>query len=206
MLKPGNFQGPSTLAGNVMDIICRTGLRIIGVKLIRMSIDQAEEFYGPVGRALPRRMKAGLAERLEEVLAENFKFPVPPAVVGELADKLKYLSAGFEFNQIVKTMSGLDPARVTGKAARRKPGREKCLALIYQGDRAVSRIRSVLGATDPTKAKWATIRRIYGHSINQNVAHASDSRRSYLRETRIIEMDKNDFKKIITNFYRKKKR
>jgi len=189
-----------------MDIICRTGLRIIGVKLIRMSIDQAEEFYGPVGRALPRRMKAGLAERLEEVLAENFKFPVPPAVVGELADKLKYLSAGFEFNQIVKTMSGLDPARVTGKAARRKPGREKCLALIYQGDRAVSRIRSVLGATDPTKAKWATIRRIYGHSINQNVAHASDSRRSYLRETRIIEMDKNDFKKIITNFYRKKKR
>lgn len=206
MLKPGNFQGPSTLAGNVMDIICRTGLRIIGVKIVRMSIAQAEEFYKPVGKALPQKMKTALVEKMGRVLRENFNFTVPPAVVDKMADKLKHLNARSEFNQIVKTMTGLDPARVTRERERCRPGREKCLALIYQGDQAISRIRSVLGATDPTKAKWATIRRIYGHSINENVAHASDSRRSYLRESRIIEMEKNDLKKLISDFYRENKK
>lgn len=204
MLKPANFQGPSSLAGNVIDIICRTGLRIIGAKIIRMSIAQAQQFYEPVERSLPQRMKRGLMGQVDGILRESFDFPVPSAVVEELADKLKYLAARAEFDQILKTMTGLDPGQVTQERDRRKPGREKCLALIYQGDRAISRIRSVLGATDPTKAKWATIRRIYGHSINDNVAHASDSRRNYLRETRIIEMGKNDFKNVIRNFYREK--
>ena len=204
MLKPANFHGPSSLAGNVIDIICRTGLRIIGAKILRMSIVQAQQFYGPVGRSLPQKMKRGLMEQVDGILQEEFDFPIPAAVAEGLADKLKYPAARGEFNQILKTMTGLDPDQVTRKCDRRKPGREKCLALIYQGDRAISRIRSVLGATDPTKAKWATIRRIYGHSINENVAHASDSRRNYLRETRIIEMRENDFKNVIKNFYRKK--
>ena len=100
-------------------------------------------------------------------------------------------------------MTGVDPDMVKGRRARRTPGPEKCLALIYQGDRAISQIRSVLGATDPNKADWAKIRRIYAHSINKNVAHASDSRSSVAREIRIINMEENDFKKIINGFYRR---
>ena len=120
-----------------------------------------------------------------------------------MADQLKDLKARQEFNQIIRTMTGLDPEKTKGVKARRGPGKEKCLALIYQGDRAVARIREVLGATDPTKAGWATIRRIYGHSISQNVAHASDSPANVKREMRIIRMEENSLKKIITEFYRK---
>jgi len=100
-------------------------------------------------------------------------------------------------------MTGIDPDMAKGIRAKSKPGPEKCLALIYQGDRAISRIRSVLGATDPNKAASATIRRMYAHSISNNVAHASDSRSNVAREIRIIRMEENNFKQIINGFYRK---
>jgi len=91
---------------------------------------------------------------------------------------------------------------VTTTQGRQVPGPEKCLALVYQGEKAISRIRSVLGATDPIKAEWATIRRIYGHTIMENVAHASDSRQNFLREMKIIRMGENNFKQAINDFYR----
>ncbi len=203
LMKPENFRGQSSLAGNVMDIISRTGLRIIGAKLIRMSVEQAEEFYGPVGEALPERMKGRVAESLKYCLRTSFDFPIPEEVYLKMADQLKELKARQEFHQIIRGMTGLDPERTKGARARRGPGKEKCLALIYQGDRAVTRIREVLGATDPTKAGWATIRRIYGHSISQNVAHASDSPANVKREMKIIRIEENTLKKIIKEFYRK---
>lgn len=202
MMKPENFRGQSSVAGNVMDIISRTGLRIIGANLVRMSIEQAEEFYGPVAEALPERMKGRVAEVLRYCLKTSFDFPIPDETYDRIADLLKDLRARQEFNAIIRTMTGLDAEAVTRAGDRRAPGKEKCLALIYQGDRAVSRIREVLGATDPTKAGWATVRRIYGHSINQNVAHASDSPANVKREMKIIRMEENRLKKIITEFYR----
>ncbi len=203
LMKPENFQGQSSLAGNVMDIISRTGLRIIGAKIIRMSVEQAEEFYGPVAEALPERMKGRVAQTLKYCLRTSFDFPIPEEIYLKMADQLKHLKARQEFNSIIRTMSGIDPEQVKGVRARRAPGKDKCLALIYQGDRAVTRIREVLGATDPTEAGWATIRRIYGHSINQNVAHASDSPANVERELRIIKIGENSLKKIIKEFYRK---
>lgn len=202
MMKPENFRGQSSLAGNVMDIISRTGLRIIGANLVRMSIEQAEEFYGPVAEALPERMKGQVAEMLKYCLKTTLDFPIPEESYDRMADLLKDLRARQEFNSIIKTMTGLDPEAVTRVRERRGPGKEKCLALIYQGDRAVSRIREVLGATDPTKAGWATVRRIYGHSISQNVAHASDSPANVKREMKIIRMEENRLRQIITEFYR----
>ncbi len=100
-------------------------------------------------------------------------------------------------------ISGINPDEIRGIRALRSPGQEKCLALIYQGNRAISRIRGVLGATDPTKADWATIRRIYAHSISNNVAHASDSTRNVAREMGILKMEDNDLKTIINRFYKK---
>ena len=203
MLKPDNFKGPSSLAGNVIDIISRTGLRIIGARIVHMSIEQAVEFYRPVAKALPERMKPLIVEKLKQCLEESLDFNIPEAVYERLGDELKDLKANREFNTIIKTMTGIDTDMIKGLRASRTPGPEKCLALIYQGERAISRIRSVLGATDPTKADWATIRRIYAHSITKNVAHASDSRSSFAREIRIINMEGNDFKKIINGFYRR---
>lgn len=203
LMKPENFRGQSSLAGNVMDVISRTGLRIIGANLIRMSVEQAEEFYGPVAQALPTRMKDRVAETLKYCLRTSFDFPIPEDIYGQMADLIKDLKARQEFNGIIRTMTGLDPEQAEGVRDRRAPGKEKCLALVYQGDRAVSRIREVLGATDPNKAGCATIRRIYGHSISQNVAHASDSPANVEREMKIIRMEENFLKKVITEFYRK---
>ncbi len=203
MMKPQNFWGQSSLAGNVMDIISRTGLRIIGAKLIQMSVEQAEEFYGSVAEALPERMKGQVAKTLKNCLRSSFDFSISEEIYLKMADQIKGLKARKEFNKIIQTMTGYDPDQVKGVRDRRAPGQEKCLALIYQGDRAVSRIREVLGATDPTKARWATVRRIYGQSISQNVAHASDSPANVKREMGIIRMEENSLKKIITEFYGK---
>ncbi|MDX6767338.1 MAG: nucleoside-diphosphate kinase [Candidatus Methylacidiphilales bacterium] len=49
------------------------------------------------------------------------------------------------------------------------------IALILEGDKAVERIRELLGPTDSTKAAKGTIRGDLGKSVMVNVVHASDS-------------------------------
>jgi nucleoside diphosphate kinase len=39
------------------------------------------------------------------------------------------------------------------------PGTVKCMILIYEGEKAIDKIREVLGPTDPLKAPGGTIRR-----------------------------------------------
>ncbi len=48
MLKPDNFRYPSGRPGLLVDAFSRTGLRIVAAKMHRMSVAEAEEFYGPV--------------------------------------------------------------------------------------------------------------------------------------------------------------
>ena len=49
------------------------------------------------------------------------------------------------------------------------------VAAVFEGEGAVERIRDIMGATDPAKAKPGTIRKAYGLDIQQNSTHASDS-------------------------------
>jgi nucleoside-diphosphate kinase len=42
-------------------------------------------------------------------------------------------------------------------------------------DNAVSHLRQIMGATDPTKADAGTLRKDFGESIEQNAIHGSDS-------------------------------
>src|SRR6266404_5360390 len=48
LIKPDNFKFPNQRPGGVIEVFSRTGLFIIGFKVHRMSVAQAEEFYGPV--------------------------------------------------------------------------------------------------------------------------------------------------------------
>src|SRR5947207_3463710 len=48
LIKPDNFKFPNLRPGGVIEVFSRTGLYIIGFKVHRMSVAQAEEFYGPV--------------------------------------------------------------------------------------------------------------------------------------------------------------
>ncbi len=49
------------------------------------------------------------------------------------------------------------------------------IAMILEGENAVSLYRRIMGATDPKKAEANTIRKIYGISIDKNSVHGSDS-------------------------------
>jgi nucleoside-diphosphate kinase len=56
------------------------------------------------------------------------------------------------------------------------------LALALEAENAVSRLRDVIGATDPAEAQSGTIRKLYAHSKEKNAIHASDSPENAVRE------------------------
>ncbi len=49
------------------------------------------------------------------------------------------------------------------------------VALTLEGEGAILGNRALMGATDPKKAASGTLRGDYGHSIEENVVHGSDS-------------------------------
>ena len=93
-------------------------------------------------------------------------------------------------------MSGQRPDSCAKKDLN-KPGKVKCMILIYEGPNAVQKIRDVLGPTDPTKAPGGTIRREFGHDVMVNTAHASDSQESFQRETKIVRIQNNPMSAVI---------
>ncbi len=50
-----------------------------------------------------------------------------------------------------------------------------CIPVVLEGDNAISRVRDLMGATDPSRAAPGTIRRQYAASIEANAVHGSDS-------------------------------
>src|SRR5437867_3271839 len=56
LIKPDNFRFPTGRPGNVIDFFSRTGLYIIGIKVLRMSVADAMEFYGPVRDVLRTKL------------------------------------------------------------------------------------------------------------------------------------------------------
>ena len=49
------------------------------------------------------------------------------------------------------------------------------IVMTLQGDNAVTRVRDIVGVTDPTEANEGTIRKQFGTDVMRNVVHASDS-------------------------------
>ncbi len=197
LIKPDNFKGPSSRAGYIVDLLSRSGLFIIAAKVIRMSVAQAEEFYGPVKEVFITKLKDSFSKKVCEAIDREFAFKVPEKIKKDICDQLNLLNAEHEFNKIITFMTGLDPTTVTDPEEKKKPGNEKCLALVYQGKGAVAKIRTILGTTDPSKAAPATVRKEFGQNIMVNTAHASDSPENAQREMRIIGIEENDFKKTI---------
>jgi nucleoside diphosphate kinase len=171
LIKPDNFKFPNLRPGGVIEVFSRTGLHIVGFKVHRMSVAQAEEFYGPVLPVLEDKLGAGKGRNAWE--------------------------------DIVEFMSGGRPSAVSGDQ-RTAAGSEKCIAIVYQGEDAVSKIREVLGPTDPSKAPPGSIRKEFGQNIMVNAAHASDSAENAQREMAIVEVDENNLKPLIENFYARK--
>jgi nucleoside-diphosphate kinase len=49
------------------------------------------------------------------------------------------------------------------------------LAMVLEGDQVISRLREVMGATNPAKAAAGTIRQLYATNIEHNSVHGSDA-------------------------------
>ena len=200
LLKPENFRFPTGRPGNMIDFFSRTGLFIVGVKVHRMSVAQAMEFYGPVRETLRTKLKDAVASKARAALEKELGFAIPLENERQLGDILGPLFGDNQFDNIVKFMSGRSPAEVPlGEV--NKPGTEKCIALVYEGVEAVRKIRDVLGPTDPSKAPPGSIRREFGQTIMVNAAHASDSEDSAKREMGIINVAENSFKQVVEEFY-----
>ncbi len=186
ILKPDNFRRGSARPGNIVDMFARTGLFIVGAKVLHLTVAQAEEFYGPLRKVFVDRLRANVARRAAESLRKAFEFDIPAEAIEQIGDILKVYNAECEFNRIVEYMTGRNPAKLTSPGERHMPGAEKCLALLYHGEGAVEKIRDRLGTTNPREAKAGSIRSVYGDDLMRNAAHASDSLASAERERRII--------------------
>ena len=49
------------------------------------------------------------------------------------------------------------------------------VVMLLEGDKAITRWRELMGATDPAKANPGTIRKDFGQNIEQNAVHGSDA-------------------------------
>ena len=210
ILKPFEKHDPRT--GNIIDMISRTGFYMVGVKLLDLSTKQAKEFYGPVkdffNSSFDDKFKPILVENLRASLNQkDFSFELTDETLNKMAGQLKKPTVEGEFGKILQYMTGSAPSAF---AETKKTGDGKhtiCLALLYQGINTIKTIRELLGATDPKKAKYSSIRRFYGLDILRNAVHASDSTKSVIRERKIIGFNKDkttcDIKQIINRYIKK---
>ena len=199
ILKPENWNHGSSRPGNIIDMFSRTGLRVVGTKILCFSLNQALEFYGPVEAALKEKLSPVFGHKAREVLEKEFSLTLSDGIEKSLAESFGQERAREEFYKIVEFMSGRRPDTCPPEDAD-KAGDVKCMLLIYEGEDAIRKIRDILGPTDPLKAPAGTIRREFGSTIMINTAHASDSSESYEREKKIVMADDNPVISIIEDF------
>jgi nucleoside diphosphate kinase len=202
LIKPDNFNFATGRPGNVIDFFSRTGLFVVGVKVLHMSTAQAMEFYGPVREFLRTKLKDGVSAKAKDLLEKEFGFKISAADQKALGEVLGPIQGDSQFDNIVRFMSGHAPGEIP-EADWTKPGTQKCIALVYEGVGAVNKIRDVLGPTDPSKAPPGSIRREFGSTIMVNAAHASDSPENAQREFGIVKPGENNFKQVVEEAFGK---
>lgn len=124
-------------------------------------------------------------------VAEGMDFYGP--VLDALTERFGAEKGRDHWENIVEFMSGARPSAVPEKD-HGKPGTRKILALVFEGPDAITKIRTVLGPTDPAKAPPGTIRKEFGTSIMVNAAHASDAPENAQREIGIVRVADNSLK------------
>ncbi len=152
--------------------------------------DGAETAPREVDRALPKGEGKGLRER-------TFAMVKPDGVAKGLTDEIiaRIDRAGLKIVSMRRMKLDRGLAEELYSVHRGKDFFERLVehvlsgevvVMLVEGDRAIARIRELLGATDPTKAAKGTIRSDFGSSITENIIHAADSAENAGRETRIF--------------------
>lgn len=200
LIKPDNFRFPNARPGGVIDLFSRTGLSIIAFKVHRMSVAEAEDFYGPVLEVLQDKLRDRAGTQARMAIEAELGCALSDDIQKQLGDLIGPIHGRENWEAIVQFMAGMKPSECPADQ-RTAPGSERCIALVYQGIDAVRKIREVLGPTDPSKAPPGTIRREFGQTIMINAAHASDSAENAQREMGIIKIADNNLKSLIEHHY-----
>ncbi|MEP6936541.1 MAG: nucleoside-diphosphate kinase [Chthoniobacterales bacterium] len=203
LIKPDNFKFPNARPGGVIDVFSRSGLYIIGFKVHRMSVAQAEEFYRPVLEVLQDKLREPTGKKARAAVERELDMQLTDETEKQLGELLGPINGRENWEDIVAFMAGARPSACV-PSQRSAPGSEKCIAIVYQGIDAVRKIRDVLGPTDPKKAPPGSIRKEFGQTIMINAAHASDSAENAKREMAIVQVDEDNFKPLIETFYKRR--
>jgi len=196
IIKPDNWIQSSSRPGAIIDMFSRTGLRIIGMKVHRFSLAEALDFYGPVEGVLKNKLAESFGKRAQAILEREFEFKFSDEMSDIIINKFGCECASNQFHQIVEFMSGKRPGDETIDDPMQK-GNVKCMILVYEGENAIGKIRDVLGSTDPSQARYGTVRKEFGSNVMVNTAHASDSKESFEREAKIVRINNNSLSIII---------
>lgn len=199
ILKPDNWRARSTRPGSIIDMLSRTGLRIVGMKAFQMSTADALEFYGEVKMALETKLAPSISKKAADVLEAEFNVRLNDETRKGLTESFGIGFANYQFGSIVEFMSGRRPEDVPFEQMDR-PGTVKSMILVYEGENAIEKIRDVLGPTDPSQAPGGTVRRDFGSDIMVNAVHASDSTESADRECGIVRINQNDFSHLVERY------
>jgi nucleoside diphosphate kinase len=124
-------------------------------------------------------------------VAEGMEFYGP--VLDALSERFGPEKGRDHWENIVEFMSGARPSALPAED-HAKLGTQKILALVFEGPDAITKIRTVLGPTDPAKAPSGTIRKEFGTSIMVNAGHASDAPENAAREIGIVKVADNSLK------------
>lgn len=200
IIKPDNFAFPNSRPGNIMDLLSRSGLRLIGAKLHRMSLEEALEFYGPVQGVLREKLVGFAVDRACNALKNEFGFEMCDEVKTSLADSLGPAFGDNQFFSIMQYMTGLWAPDVSDEEVGHE-GKVRCMVLVYAGENAVDKIRNILGPTDPRKAEPGSVRKEFGTDIMVNAAHASDSAENAAREMGILKVEADTIQRWYSKYY-----
>ncbi len=131
-------------------------------------------------------LKPGLKNIYNVATNRTFTMLKPDAVmngnIGAILDKIT--GAGFKIIALKYTRLTTDTAGHFYEIHKERPFYKDLVAYMSSGpivaailekDNAVENFRTLIGATDPTKAAPGTIRNLFAKSIEANAVHGSDS-------------------------------
>ncbi len=130
-------------------------------------------------------------------MEKTFLMIKPDAVKKNLIGEILQRTEDVGFKIVGLKMTELSPAQVKRfyKVHKGKPFYEKLVRFVSSGPvvavlltrkNAVKKMREIVGATDPKRAKKGTIRRDLATDVTRNAVHASDSHKSFGFESKFF--------------------
>tara|TARA_B100001750_G_C15505988_1_gene600356 strand:- start:2081 stop:2482 length:402 start_codon:yes stop_codon:yes gene_type:complete len=128
---------------------------------------------------------------------KTFFMVKPDGVERQLTGKIINIleSEGYQINKLKKMIIDEEKAKLHYEEHREKPFFSDLIQFItsgpvvvmeLEGNDVITKIRELMGATNPSEAEPGTIRAQFGTEIEKNVVHGSDSIESAERELEIF--------------------